>query len=127
MFASTAQAQTPGAPAGGGSPLDNLGPFLLPVALFALFYFMVLRPQQTRARKLQETIGALKKGDAVILSGGIHGKVNRLEDVDAYIEIAPNTVIRVVRSQISEAPSARPPMAANDAAKGPAPAKPKKA
>ncbi len=126
MFASTAQAQMPGAaPAGGGGPLDSFGPFLLPVALFALFYFMVLRPQQQRARKLQETIGGLKKGDAVVLSGGIHGRVHRLDDADAHIEIAPNTVIRVVRSQIAEAPKLKPPAPANDAKA--VPAKPKKA
>ena len=117
MFASTAYAQAPGAPAGGGGPLDTLGPFLLPVALFALFYFMVLRPQQQRAKAHQATLGGLKRGDPVILSGGIHGKVVKVEDQDVQVEIAPSTVIRVVRAQISEVRGPKAVAPANDAKK----------
>lgn len=116
MFASTAQAAAPaGAPAaGGGGPLDSVGPFLLPVALFALFYFMVLRPQQARQKAQAATLGGLKRGDPVMLTGGILGKVVKVEDVEVQVEIAPNTVVRVVRAQIAEV---RTPTPANDAAK----------
>ena len=118
MFASTAQAQTSaGAPAAGGGPLDSFGPFLLPVALLALFYFMVLRPQQARAKAQAATLGALKRGDPVMLTGGILGKVVKVEEVEVQVEIAPNTVVRVVRAQIAEVRTPKPPVAANDAKK----------
>ena len=116
MFASTAQAQTlAGAPAAGGGPLDTLGPFLLPVALFALFYFMVLRPQQARQKARAATLGGLKRGDPVMLTGGILGKVTKVEDVEVQVEIAPNTVVRVVRAQIAEVRTPKPSVPANDA------------
>ena len=87
------------------------------MALFALFYFMVLRPQQQKAKTHQQTLGGLKRGDAIVLTGGIHGKVVRVDEADVQVEIAPNTVVKVVRAQISEVRTPKPPAPANDAKK----------
>ena len=119
MFATTAHAQTPaGAPAGGppgGGPLDLMGPFLLPIALLALFWFMVLRPQQQRAKAIQAQIGKAKRGDTVVLSSGFVGKVQRVEDTELQVEIAPAVVVRVLKSAVSEVRTKGEPLPANDA------------
>lgn len=115
MFASTAQAQTPGpaAPASGG-PLDAFGPFLLPVVLFALFYFMVLRPQQAKAKAHAATLGGLKRGDTIVLTGGVIGKVSRVDETEVAVDIAPNTTVKVVRSMIADVRTPDVPAPAND-------------
>ena len=118
MFASTAHAQTPaGAPAAAGGPLDTFGPFLLPVALFALFYFMVLRPQQAKAKAHRETLGALKRGDQVVLSGGIMGKISKVEETEVSVDIAQGVTVKVVRAMISDVRGPAVPTAANEGKK----------
>jgi preprotein translocase subunit YajC len=112
FFATPAFAQTATGAAPG--PLDALSPFLLPVALFVLFYFMILRPQQTRMKKHQETLKAIKRGDTVVLSSGVIGKVSKVEDTELTIDIAPNTAVKVVRSMVSEVRSKGEPTPAND-------------
>jgi preprotein translocase subunit YajC len=111
FFATPAFAQTP---AGGGGITDMFGPFLLPVALFALFYFMILRPQQARMKKHQTMLSAVKKGDTVVLSSGVIGKVTKVDDSELTIEIAPSTAVKVVRSMVSEVRSKGEPAPAND-------------
>ncbi len=119
MLATTAYAQTPaGAPAsagGGGGPLDAFGPFLLPLGLIVLFYFMILRPQQQRMKQHQATISAVKRGDTVVLNSGIIGKIARVDETEAAVEIAPNVTVKVVKSTISEVRTRGEPAAANDA------------
>ena len=116
MFASTAQAQTPAgaAPAAGG-PLDTFGPFLLPVALLVLFYFMILRPQQRRAKAHAATIGGIKRGDTVVMSSGIIGKVTRVDDAELQVEIAPTVNVKVIKSMVTEVRAKGEPAPANDA------------
>lgn len=116
MFASTAQAQTPGgAPAAGAAgPLDALGPFLLPIALLALFYVMILRPQQRRAKQQQDTLAKIKRGDTVVMNSGIIGKVTRVDDAELQVEIAPTVNVKVVKAMISEVRAKGEPAAAND-------------
>lgn len=116
MFATTAQAQTPGAaPAAPAGPTDFIGPFLLPIALLALFYFMILRPQQRRAKEHQAKIGGVKRGDVVVLNSGVIGKVTRVEDAEITVEIAPNVPVKVVKSMVSEIRAKGEPAPANDA------------
>lgn len=115
MFATTAQAQTPGgAPAGGGGAdaLISLAPFAL---LIPLFYLMIIRPQQKRAKQHQELIGKVKRGDTVVMSSGLIGRVTRVEDTELQVEIAPTVNVRVVRSMISEVRAKGEPAPANDA------------
>ncbi len=115
MFSTPAYAQAAGAaPAGGG--LEAIALQLLPlVALFVLFYFLLIRPQQQRAKKHAATIGAVKRNDQVVLSNGMIGKVTRVENDEVQVEIAPNTNVRVVKAMIGEVRTKATPLPANDA------------
>jgi preprotein translocase subunit YajC len=120
MFATPAYAQTApatspaGAPA--SSPLDVLaGPLPLIIGMLALMYFMLFRPQQQRMKKHQEMVSGIKRGDTVVLSSGLIGKVARVEDAELQIEIAANTTVRVVRSMVNEVRARGEPAPANDA------------
>ena len=84
--------------AGGPGPMMTIFPFIL---IFAIMYFMVIRPQQKKAKEHQELLNKLKKNDEVMTSGGIYGKVVDLKDTIVTIEVAPNVRIRVARSQIA--------------------------
>ena len=111
MFASPALAQTTEGSAGAQGLLLQ---FLPLVALLVLFYFLLIRPQQRRVKTHQAMIGAIKRGDTVVLSNGMIGKVVRVEDAETQVEIAPNTNVRVVKSMISEVRARGEPIAAND-------------
>ncbi len=91
--------QAPGGGGGAGSsPLAFL-PFIL---IFVLFYFLILRPQQKQSKKKDEMLKSLKRGDNVITSGGIYGKiVNISEDEIVTLEISKGVSIRISRSGIA--------------------------
>jgi preprotein translocase subunit YajC len=91
-FAQTAPGMT------GPSPLVTILPFIL---IFIIMYFLVIRPQQKKARAHQEMLNKLKKNDEVMTSGGIYGKVISLADNVVTLEVAANVRIRVHRPQIS--------------------------
>ena len=100
MFATPAYAQAAaGAPDGGMTGM--LIQFLPLIALFVLFYFLMIRPQQKRMKQHQATIAAVKKGDEVVTAGGIRGRVNKVSDDEVEVEIAPNVRVRVVKSTLS--------------------------
>jgi preprotein translocase subunit YajC len=82
-------------PAGG--VLLQLAPFIL---ILAVFYFLLIRPQQKKARETQNMLDALKPGDNIVTSGGIYGKIVRVQDAEVALEIAPNLKIRVERSSV---------------------------
>ena len=86
-------------PAGGGP--SQLLSFLPLVLVFVIFYFLLIRPQQKKAKDHQQMLGKLKKNDEVMTSGGIYGKVTALTDSVVTVEVAPNVRIRVHRPQIS--------------------------
>ena len=112
MFATTAFAQTAGAAAGGG-PQDMLIQFLPLVGLVVLFYFLMIRPQQKRMKAHQALIAGVKRGDEVVLSNGMVGKVTRVEDAEAMVEISQGVNVRVVKAMIAEVRN-RTAIAAND-------------
>ena len=85
---------------GGGGPSQLLS-FLPLVLVFVIFYFLLIRPQQKKAKDHQQMLGKLKKNDEVMTSGGIYGKVTALADNVVTLEVAPNVRIRVNRPQIS--------------------------
>ena len=98
MFVTPAYAQ--GAPGGGAEFLISLLPFIL---MFVIIYFLILRPQQRRMRQHQEMVAALRRGDTVVTSGGIIGKITKVvDDSEIQIEVAEGTRIRVVRGTIAE-------------------------
>ena len=86
----------------------------MPVMLFGLFYILILRPQQQRAKQHAAAIAAVKRGDNVVLSSGMLGKVVRVEDAEVGVEIAQGVTIKVVKSMISEIRAKGEPAPAND-------------
>lgn len=100
MLISPAYAQTAGAAqATTAASIMTFAPLVL---VFIVFYFLMIRPQQKRARALQNAVTAVKKGDSVLTSGGILGKVTKVEDAVVEVEIAANTRVRVVKATIAE-------------------------
>ena len=92
-------AQTPAPPQQPGGLLNN--PLFMLLPMFAIFYFLLIRPQQKRAKELQKMINELKTGDKVITSGGIHGIVSNVKDgVTLSLKIADNVKIEVDKSAI---------------------------
>jgi preprotein translocase subunit YajC len=75
--------------------------FLPLVLLFGLMWVLVIRPQQQRVRAQQTLLASLQVGDEVITAGGVFGRIVRLEDAEADIEIAPGTVIHILRGAIN--------------------------
>jgi preprotein translocase subunit YajC len=70
------------------------------VIMFAIFYFLLIRPQQKRAKQHKELVEALKIGDQVVTAGGIHGKVAALQENVITLEVATGVKIKVSRSSI---------------------------
>ena len=101
-----------GAPADGGM-MAVIMQFLPIVAIFILFYFLLIRPQQKRAKEHATAIGAVKRGDTVVLGSGMIGKVTRVEEAEVNVEIAPSVNVRVVKAMIAEVRN-RTAIAAND-------------
>jgi preprotein translocase subunit YajC len=106
-----AQAATSAATDPFGGALITFAPLAF---VFVAFYFLMMRPQQQRVKALQNAVANLKKGDQVITSGGILGKVSRLTDPYIELEIAPNVKIQVVRATITEVLSPNSAKPAND-------------
>jgi preprotein translocase subunit YajC len=86
----------------------------MPVLLIALFYFLMIRPQQRRMKQHQSMLAAIKRGDVVVLSSGMIGKVVRVEDAEVGLEVATGVTVKVVKSMIGEVRSRGLPAAAND-------------
>ena len=87
------------APSSGGfDPIQ----FLPMVLIFGVMYFLLIRPQQKKAKEHQATIAALRKGDRVVTSGGIIGVVHKVDsDAEVTVEIADNVNVRVLRATIA--------------------------
>jgi preprotein translocase subunit YajC len=95
LFISNAYAEGAAAPQGGGL-LD----FLPLIALLVVFYFLVLRPQQKRAKEVKVMLEALQKGDEVVTVGGALGRVVKVGDVYVAVEIAEGVTINVQKVAI---------------------------
>ena len=97
MFVTTAFAQATGS-GGFGSTIGSLGPLLL---IFLIMYFIIIRPQQKKAKEHNLMVNALKRGDQILTQGGIIGKVSKIKDEsEIEVEIAVNTKVRVMRSTV---------------------------
>ena len=86
------------APAAATSPIVQMVPYIL---MFVIFYFVLLAPMRKQQKKQKEMLSALKKGDRVVTSGGIHGTVAQVEDQIVWLKIADTVKIKVNRSAIS--------------------------
>ncbi|WP_339928967.1 preprotein translocase subunit YajC [uncultured Brevundimonas sp.] len=93
------------------------GPFgtlIFFVPVIVLFYFMLIRPQAQQAKRHRAMIAAVKRGDTVVMSNGMVGKVTRVETDEAMVEISQGVNVRVIKSMIAEVRD-RTAIAANDA------------
>lgn len=112
MFASPAYAQA--AAAGAGGTTASLLAFVPYIAIFAIFYFLMIRPQQQRAKAHRAMIDAVKKGDNVVTGGGIIGKVVRVDGDEVEVECAPTVKLRVLKATLADVRDRTAPVAAND-------------
>jgi preprotein translocase subunit YajC len=96
VFINPAYAQASGATPGG-----DLMAFLPMVAIIVVFYFLLIRPQQKRAKETKAMLTALQKGDEIVTAGGVVGRIAKLTDAYASVEIAPNVEVTVQRNAIS--------------------------
>ncbi len=86
------------APAAGGlDVVKNLFPFIL---IIVVFYFFMIRPQMKRQKELKNYREALKKGDKVVTTGGIYGKVSEVKDTYVNVEIANGVIVKMDKSAI---------------------------
>jgi preprotein translocase subunit YajC len=99
LFVSTAWAMGP-APEGGqgGNPIAGFLPLIL---IFVIFYFLLIRPQQKKAKEHRQMLDAIKKGDKVITSGGIYGLVEAVNQNTVMIKVAENVKIKVGKAYIA--------------------------
>jgi preprotein translocase subunit YajC len=88
------------------------------LAIFAIMYFMVMRRQQQRAKRLREKIAAIRRGDTVVTNGGLIGKVARVTDDEIQLDLGENVRVRVVRSMVTDVRSKSEPATANADDKG---------
>jgi len=76
------------------------GFFFVIIGMFALMYFLVIRPQMKRAKEQKEMIGSLQKGDEIVAAGGLVGKITNIGETYISLEIAPNTEVAVEKQSI---------------------------
>ena len=98
MLISSAYAQASGA----ASQSDTLLTFLPMIAIFVVFYFLLIRPQQKKQKEARAMLDALEKGNEVVTAGGILGRIVKLDEQYVTVEIAPNTQMVVQRGAISQ-------------------------
>jgi len=100
------------APVSAGPGLISQLLFFLPLIL--IFYFLLIRPQQQRAKKHAEMVANIKRGDTVVTSGGLIGKVNKVNDAELSVDLAENVRVRIVKSMVIEVRQKADPVPAND-------------
>ncbi|KFE35375.1 preprotein translocase subunit YajC [Thioclava atlantica] len=111
MFVTPAFAQAAG---GASNPAAAFGQFLPLILIFVIMYFLLIRPQQKKAKEHKAMVEAVRRGDQVLTQGGIIGKVSHLrEDGEVEVEIAPGVKVRVVKSTIVQVISKTEPAATN--------------
>ena len=101
LFVGLAQAQTAAAPAATTEQPSMLMSMIPFVFMIAVFYFLILRPQAKRQREQQDFLKNLKRGDDVITTGGILGRIEGLTDIFVTLEVSDGVRLRILRSQIA--------------------------
>ncbi len=97
MFVTPAYAQAVG---GGMAAISNLAPLIL---IFAIMYFLLIRPQQKKVKEHKAMVTALRRGDQVVTQGGILGRVTKvMEEGMVEVEIAENIRVKVVQSTVAQ-------------------------
>ncbi|HVU49838.1 MAG TPA: preprotein translocase subunit YajC [Polyangia bacterium] len=84
----------------GGGPFGQFGSLVPMVAIFAIFYFLIIRPNSRKQKEHQQMLSELKKGDEVVTQGGIIGKISGLTDKEITLQIQEGVRIRVTRASV---------------------------
>ncbi len=94
---------------GGGSP-GMMGQIILFGSIFLIFFLLVIRPQQKKVKKHQQLIAELQKGDQIVTSSGLYGKINKYFDDKDYmlVEIAEKTIVKLQKSQVANVIHSKP-------------------
>jgi preprotein translocase subunit YajC len=87
--------------AGGGAPGGDLNFIFVMVAIFAIFYFLLIRPQQKKQKETKEMLSKLAHGDMVVTAGGLHGKVAAITEQIVTLEVADKIKVKVSRGYIT--------------------------
>lgn len=85
---------------GQGGAAGGFTAFVPLILMFVIFYFLLIRPQQKKAKEHRDMVNNLKKGDRIITSGGIHGTITSLDDTSVSVEIAEKVKIKLARGNI---------------------------
>ncbi len=100
--------------AAGGGIQDMLIQFAPLLLIVFVGYFLMIRPQQQRQREHIKRIGAIKRGDTVVMTSGMLGKVVRVEEDEIGVEIAQNVTVKMIKSMVHDIRTRGEPAAAND-------------
>ena len=112
---STATLALPAAATTGGAAGPGImGQLLFFIPLILIFYFLLIRPQQQARKKHAAMIEAVKRGDTVVSSGGLIGKVTKVSETELTVELADNVRVRLQRNMIADVRDKTTPVAAND-------------
>ena len=84
-----------------GNLIEGLSGFLPIIILFAIFYFLLIRPQQKKAKEHKEMVANLKKGQRVVTSSGIYGTVQSIDDTTIELEIADKVKVKMARNNVA--------------------------
>ena len=101
MFASPAYAASAGA-ASSGAGASFFVQFFPLILIFVIFYFLLIRPQRRRLKQHRDMLAGVKKNDVAVTSGGVIGKVVKVDETEVELEIATGVRVRVVKSMLSE-------------------------
>ncbi len=83
--------------------MESYGQFIPLILIFAIMYFLLIRPQQKKLKQHQSMVAALRRGDQVVTAGGLIGKVSKIkDDTEVEVELAEGVKVRVVRSTIGQ-------------------------
>lgn len=86
----------------GGQGAGGFSGFIPIILMFVIFYFLLIRPQQKKTKEHREMVNQLKKGDRIVTSGGLHGRITGVSDSTATVEIADKVRVKIARSNVSQ-------------------------
>ena len=87
---------------GGGEGAGGFTSLIPIVLMFVIFYFLLIRPQQKKAKQHREMISQVRKGDRIVTSGGLHGRVTAVSDATLTVEIADRVRVKIARGNLSQ-------------------------
>jgi preprotein translocase subunit YajC len=94
--------------AGGGGQGGGFAAMVPLLLMFAIFYFLLIRPQQRKQKKHRELLAGLKRGDSIVTTGGLHGKITGITDTVVTLEVAEKVRVKVGRGYIASLESKEP-------------------